>query len=149
MLNLLTFNRSLLNLSDDEGNKIPNYEDKIGEITDVEMIDNETLSVEEKNIIDLLYKLDDFLPNSKRNEIRIYTKKFPGQDVVPGFTNGREVNLLRDILLDLASAVDVYYHEKTHIISGANDAEAGFRDFLTRALATLAIKQINDQVHEK
>lgn len=137
--------RTLVNLTDGEGNKIPNYEDKIKEICDVDIIDSETLAPEEKKIIELLYKLDEFLPNSERNEIKIYTKKFPGQDVALGFTNGHEVNLLRDLLSDLVSAVDIYYHEKTHVISGAADAEAGFRNFLTRALATLAIKQIEEK----
>lgn len=39
-------------------------------------------------------------------------------------------------------AVDVYYHEKTHALTGASDADAGFRNFLTRALAELAIKHL-------
>lgn len=137
--------KMLINLRDEEGNRIPNYADKVEELTDVEIVNNETLLPEEKKIIELLYKLDEFLPNNKKSEIKIYTRKFPHQDVAAGFAQGNNVNLLRDLLSNLLSAVDVYYHEKTHVISGADDAEAGFRNFLTRALATLAIKQLEEK----
>lgn len=132
----------LNNLRSEKGETLPDYSEKIKELTDVKQIEDESLTKEEKEIIQLLYQLDKFLPNNRENKIAVYDKKFADQHIALGYTDHSTVFLSRDCLSNILDAVDVYYHEKTHVISGAKDAEAGFRNFLTRALAEMALKQI-------
>lgn len=136
----------LQNLVGTNGEKIENYEDKLKELTNVTLLEDSEITPEEKQTIELLYMLDQFLPSTEKHEIRLYEPKFKGQKVALGFARkGGNVHLLREILSNKLQAVDVYYHEKTHAITGASDAEAGFRDFLTKALAMLALKQIENK----
>jgi hypothetical protein len=135
----------LQSLVGSDGEKIADYQDKIKDITDVKLIEDEDITTQEKEMIEFLYKLDQFLSNTGKHQIKLYDRKFEGQDVVPGFFGrGGKIHLLREVLLNKLEAVYVYYHEKTHAITGATDAEAGFRNFLTMALAELALKQIEN-----
>jgi hypothetical protein len=84
------------------GEKILNYSEKLKELQDVIYIEENDLTFEEKETIELLYKLNEFLPNNKKHEIKIYKPKFNGQDVALGFAQeGGDINLLREILSNL------------------------------------------------
>lgn len=73
----------LKNLCDSEGNIIPNYSDRIKELTDVEFVNPEDLTRKEQEVIALLYELDQYLPNNITHEIRIYKKKYENNSVAP------------------------------------------------------------------
>jgi len=135
----------LKNLYGKDGEKISNYSEKIKELTDVDFINNEDLSPEEKNLIESLYKFDRFMPGSVRNEINVYVKKFESQSTASGFTDHRTISLRRDTLRNFYTALDVYFHEKTHVVTGAKDAEAGFRDYLTAAMARVAMEMFEKE----
>lgn len=133
-------------LSTSDGERIENYSLKLERITDVKFVEEENVTDEEKNAIDLLYKLNEFLPENQRHDIKLYERKYHGQEVALGFAGkGGNVNLLREILSDTIKAAFVYFHEKTHAITGAGDADADFRNFLTLALTKLALKQLSSE----
>jgi len=122
---------------------LPTYESRAQEMTDVEHIPDEELTPEEKSLLEVLVAIDEYLPNNRPSDIKIYKSKYPNQKVAAGFSDGISIHLLREILNDFTRAADVYVHEKTHHnTSGSQDASAGFRNYLTFALGKLALDQL-------
>ena len=131
----------LNNLKGKDGETISNYSEKIKELVDVNFIDEKFLSADEKECIKALYEFDRFLPSSKKNIIKVYEKKYENQDTAAGFAQSdASIGMRRDVLANFNRALDVYFHEKTHIITGSIDAGAGFRNYLTATLARAAIE---------
>ena len=122
---------------------LPTYESRISEMTDVEHIPDEELTAEEKGLISSLMEIDEYLPNNMPSEIKIYKRKYTGQNVAWGMSDGAYVHLLRDILTDFTLAANVYIHEKAHHnTGGAKDASSGFRNYLTLALAQMSLDKL-------
>lgn len=122
---------------------LPTYEERISEMTDVDYIPDEELTMPEKELMEVLSVIDQYLPNNRSSEIRIYKRKVEGQKVALGFSDGTNIYLLRDILRDFVEAADVYVHEKAHHnTGGAQDASAAFRNYLTLALSKIALEQL-------
>ncbi len=122
---------------------LPTYESRLHDMTDVEHIPDAELTPEELAMIDILKAIDDYLPNNKPSGIKIYRKKTVRQRVANGFSDGKNIHLLRDILEDFIQAADVYVHEKVHHnTEGALDASQGFRNYLSLALSRLALDQL-------
>lgn len=122
---------------------LPTYESRVQEMTDVEHIPDEELSEEEKSLLENLKAIDNYLPNNRPSDIRVYKRKFPGQKVAAGFSDGKSIYLLRDILADFSQAAEVYIHEKVHHnTGGALDASANFRNYLTFALAKIVLDRL-------
>ncbi len=122
---------------------LPTYESRLQEMTDVEYISDEQLTKEEKDLMEVLSAIDEYLPNNRPSSIKIYDRKTANQNVALGFSNGRDIFLLRQILSSFERAADVYVHEKTHHnTDGAQDASSGFRNYLTFALSRIATEQL-------
>ena len=126
-----------------KGLGLPTYESRLSEMTDVEHIPNEELTAEEKALIEVLTAIDEYLPNNRQSEVKVYKRKTNGQKVADGFADGTNIHLLREILSNFARAADVYVHEKAHHnTGGALDASADFRNYLSLALSKLALDQL-------
>jgi len=122
---------------------LPTYEARVQEMTDVEHIPDEDLTAEEKALIEVLAAIDEYLPNNRQSDIRVYKRKSAGQKVAAGFSDGVSIHLLRETLADFTRAADVYVHEKTHHnTGGSQDASSDFRNYLTFTLGKLALDQL-------
>ncbi|MEK7090156.1 MAG: hypothetical protein AAB930_01060, partial [Patescibacteria group bacterium] len=122
---------------------LPTYESRLQEMTDVEHIPDEELTAEEKALIEVLTAIDEYLPNNRQSDIRVYKRKSVDQKVAAGYSDRTSIHLLRETLADFTRAADVYVHEKTHHnTDGAQDASAEFRNYLTFALGRLALDQL-------
>ncbi len=122
---------------------LPTYESRLVDMTDVEHIPDEEITEIEKQIIEVLKAIDEYLPNNRPSEIKVYKRKSAGQKVAAGFTDGISIHLLRETLADFTHAADVYVHEKTHHnTGGAQDASSDFRNYLTFALGRIALDQL-------
>ncbi len=87
--------------------------------------------------------IDDYLPNNRPSEIKVYKRRSANQKVADGFTDGINIYLLRENLTNFTRAADVYVHEKTHLnTDGALDAGSDFRNYLTLALSKIALDQL-------
>ena len=122
---------------------LPTYQSRLEEMTDVEHIPEEELTAEEKALMEILVSIDEYLPNNRPSDIRVYKRKSADQKVAAGFSDGVSIHLLRAVLADFTVAADVYVHEKAHHnTGGAQDASSGFRNYLTFALGNLALDQL-------
>jgi hypothetical protein len=122
---------------------LPTYESRLSEMTDVEHIPDEELTAEEKALMEVLTAIDEYLPNNKPSEIKVYKRKSADQKVAAGFADGVNIHLLRETLSDFTRAADVYVHEKAHHnTGGAQDASSDFRNYLTFALGRMALDQL-------
>lgn len=141
-LNLVTFPSSICRALEALG--LPTYADRLREMTDVDHINPEELTSKEKELLRALAAIDDYLPNNRPSEIRVYKQKRPGQKVAMGFSDGVAIHLWRQTLAGgMEASADVYIHEKTHHNTrGAADASAEFRNYATLAAANLALKQL-------
>jgi hypothetical protein len=93
--------------------------------------------------MEVLTAIDEYLPNNKPSEIKVYKRKTDGQKVAAGFADGVNIHLLRETLSDFTRAADVYVHEKTHHnTGGAQDASSDFRNYLSFALGKMALDQL-------
>ena len=125
-----------------EGIGLSSYRERIQEMTDVKFIPLEELSPAERAVVDFLPSLDQFLPEDRPSSIRVYDKKDYKQEVADGFSDGTYINLYRPVLDIILRAADVYFHEKAHHNTGSADAAAGFRNYLTLALAKVALENL-------
>ena len=122
---------------------LPTYESRLQEMTDVEHIPDEEITEAEKQIMEILKAIDEYLPNNRPSEIKVYKRKFADQKVVAGFADGVNIHLLRETLADFTHAADVYVHEKAHHnTNGSQDASADFRNYLSFALGRFALEQL-------
>jgi len=122
---------------------LPTYESRLQEMTDVEHIPDEEITEAEKQIMEILKAIDEYLPNNRPSEIKVYKRKSADQKVVAGFADGVNIHLLRETLADFTHAADVYVHEKAHHnTNGSQDASADFRNYLSFALGRFALEQL-------
>ncbi len=122
---------------------LPTYKSRLKEMTNVEHIPDEEITEAEKKIIEVLRAIDDYLPNNRPSEIKVYKRRSANQKVADGFTDGINIYLLRENLTNFTRAADVYVHEKTHLnTDGALDAGSDFRNYLTLALSKIALDQL-------
>jgi hypothetical protein len=138
-LEVVTFPTMVYNVLSQIG--LPTYNDRIREMTRVDFVKEQDYTEEEREVMQILLALDEYLPNNRSSEIRLYVPQTPGQKVALGFSDQININLLRSLLSkeNLHEAADVYYHEKTHHNTGAQDAAADFRNYLSAAAAQLAL----------
>lgn len=141
----------LANLRGRDGRQIPSYREQVRKLTDVEYVDEGELTAHELDVIRWLHEfIDPVLPGNAHSEIKIYEAREDNPFVADGFASpgwkSGPISLLRSVLESKAEAAFVYIHEKTHANSGGSDADAAFRDYLTGALAKLAIAQAKDIV---
>ncbi|TSC81733.1 MAG: Uncharacterized protein G01um101420_838 [Parcubacteria group bacterium Gr01-1014_20] len=123
---------------------LPTYKQRLYEMTDVIHIPYEELTGQEKEILELLPMIDEFLPGNRSSEIVVYEPKYSGQHVAAGFADGSKIHLSRSTLSFFERAADVYVHEKTHHnTSLAPDASAGFRNYLTLAASSMALSMLD------
>lgn len=100
----------------------------------------------EKELLTILQAIDKYLPGNRPTEIKLFKEKYTDQNIANGFFDGHTVYLRREILTDFTLAADVYVHEKTHQnTNGALDASAEFRNYLSFALARLALEQLKKE----
>lgn len=123
---------------------LPTYESRVEEMTDVNHLSANQLTEDELEVLDILRALDDYLPRNRSSDIMVYEPKISFQKVASGFSDGKSIHLLRAILSDMTRAADVYIHEKTHHNTGGTDASADFRNYLSLALAKLALEQLKE-----
>lgn len=122
---------------------LPTYESRLREMTDVAHIPDDELTADEKAVIEILVAIDEYLPNNRPSKIKVYKRKSFEQKVAAGFSDGISIHLLRETLADFTRAADVYVHEKTHHnTGGSQDASGDFRNYLSFALAMLALEQL-------
>lgn len=123
---------------------LPTYQERLEKMVDVNYIKETELTSAERRVLEVLRALDEFLPGNRTSPLQVYEQKYPGQKTAAGFSNREGVSMRRDMLADIATAADVYLHEKTHNnTDGAADASREFRDYLTLALSRLALTQLN------
>jgi hypothetical protein len=129
---------------------LPNYVDRVREMTHVNIVPDEQISPEEKRLLEFLRTLDRFLPGNRPSEIHIYEKKDPDQRVALGFARGGNVFLFRQAVREsLEQAAFVYFHEKTHVnTQGAKDAAPEFRDYSTLTSTKMALALIKEKQPE-
>ena len=125
---------------------LPTNLSRKAEMFDVKYVPEEELTAEEKVMLKDLTAIDAYLPNNRSSEIKvyIYDEEHAGQAEAGGFSDGVYIHLNRDILTDFTRAADVYIHEKTHHNTGAADASARFRNYLTFALTKLTLDQLKE-----
>ena len=122
---------------------LPTYESRVQEMTDVEHIPDEEITEAEKQIMEVLKAIDEYLPYNRPSEIKVYKRKSADQKVAAGFADGVNIHLLRETLADFTHAADVYVHEKAHHnTNGSQDASADFRNYLSFALGRFALEQL-------
>ena len=122
---------------------LPTYESRLQEMIDVEHIPDEEITEAEKQIMEVLKAIDEYLPNNRPSEIKVYKRKSADQKVAAGFADGVNIHLLRETLADFTHAADVYVHEKAHHNTyGSQDASADFRNYLSFALGRFALEQL-------
>lgn len=141
--------RALMSAKTPEGEVIESYKKAIKESTNnVEYINEDELTQYEKNLINYLLHIGkDTLaldPDLKGriNSIRVfkYPENYNGFKTSGFASKGDAVNIERRTLNDnLARVAEVFFHETTHGITGALDAETAFRDFLARFLGLAAM----------
>ena len=143
-LDLVTFPSSVCSALETVG--LPTYADRVREMTDVDHIPPEELTTGERELLGTLVAIDDYLPNNRPSEVRVYKPKRAGQKVAAGFSDGFAIHLNRGTLSCLegvGGAADVYVHEKAHHnTGGATDASGPFRNYATLTAANLAIGQL-------
>lgn len=140
-LDLITFPSAVYRVLQRLG--LPTYESRLQEMIDVEHIPDKELTAEEKALIETLIAIDEYLPNNRRSNIKVYKRKYAGQKVAIGYSDGENVCLLREVLKNFTLAADVYVHEKAHHnTNGSLDASEEFRNYLTFALSRLALEQL-------
>ncbi len=141
-LKMISFPTDVYNVLKEIG--LPTYEERIREMTDIDTLSDEMLTKPEQEMIEILKAIDDYLPFNRLSGVRVYERKFIGQRVAPGFSDGINVHLLRDVLKDFQRAADVYVHEKAHHNTGAQDASMDYRNYLTLALSRIAVERLRE-----
>ncbi len=126
---------------------LPNYNDRIREMTHVNIVPDEEVSPEERRLIEFLKTLDRFMPDNQPSAVHIYEKKDPKQKVALGFARGGDVFLFRDAAREsLEQAAFIYFHEKTHVnTQGARDAAPEFRNYSTLTSTRMALAVLKEE----
>ena len=140
---------ALDNLPGMDGEKLPTYKTLVDQAVEASVpVDEENLSTEEKEKLNKLYKLNSILKlvgerPVKKIEIYDYPKDYAGERVEGFYTEGEEdtIHISRNTInSSLTTAADVFFHECDHMITGAEDPEARFRDCLSTWLGILALQ---------
>ncbi|MCX6770956.1 MAG: hypothetical protein NTX79_02775 [Candidatus Micrarchaeota archaeon] len=99
----------------------------------------EELSAHERAILGKFVDVEAVLGLQNFDNVKVFDKvcTSAGRDLTakrPGFWDGESINIRRDMLSSLVSAVDVYKHERGHKETGAGDPDDKFRDFFENYL---------------
>lgn len=129
---------------------LPNYSDRVREMTRVNIVPDEQISEEEGHLIEFLKTLDQFMPNNQPSAVHIYEKRDPEQKVALGFARAGDVYLFREAVREsLEQAAFIYFHEKTHVnTQGARDATPEFRNYSTLTSTKMALAFIKEKQPE-
>ena len=135
---------TLMSCRDGSGNKIANYQDTLAEANKITVIQKSQHTTDETAILDFL-----------KNRIHpLITGRNDGNVVLfePAGTHealalcGDPIKINRKVLsMGLPFTVHAYIHEVTHNETGANDADAAFRDYLSLACAKLALLNLDSR----
>ena len=130
---------------DENGERIPNYQDTLAEANRIEVIHDDKLTQSEFETLRFLreevYPI--VCPGNGCGEVVAYEPR--GKFVAAGLS-GLPVKINRSTLAGgRGYAADVYIHEIAHNETGASDADAGFRNFLSGACARLTIALLDER----
>lgn len=130
---------------DENGQRVPNYKDTLREANRVEVIPDQKLTDEERDILRFLreevYPI--VAPEKGHGQVVAYEPR--GTFEAAGLS-GEPVGINRRTLaLGRGYAADVYIHEIAHNETGASDADARFRNFLSAACARLTIALLDEK----
>lgn len=136
---------ALKDLKDSKGQQISSYESLVDEaFKNAVYVKFEDLTPTEQSVVRQLEKYRLLLGENSNNinEIRIfdYPKGYTGFRVA-GFAYhfSNYVNISRaSINNGILYAGHIFFHEADHAITGTNDADVGFRDYLTKVLSMVA-----------
>ena len=142
---------ALIDLQGKQGEKIISYKEALeNAIKNTIPVPEEELTEHERQILQHLYNYNKILTlDSETSEtepvktIRIYDypPDYTGEQAAGFASKGNEINISRRTLNNgLIEAGHVFFHEADHAITGAEDADKNFRDYLSRLLSTLALR---------
>lgn len=138
---------SLIGLRGKDGLQISSYEQSLEEaIKNALPLNEDELTEHEKRMVEHLYNYNKILGLSGGNQIQqIKVYEYPVGYIgerAGGFAGkGNTINISRDTLNNgIIEAGDVFFHEADHAITGAKDAEAAFRDYLSGLLSCVAAR---------
>ena len=138
---------SLRGLRGKDGQKIASYEESLRNATEnVTFLPEEDLTEREKKVLGHLFHYNKVLSLVEGSETPIreihvyeYPADYNGERAAGFASRGNRVNINRDTLNNgIIEAGDVFFHESGHAMTGAEDADAMFRDYMTRLLSVVA-----------
>jgi hypothetical protein len=141
--------KSLEGISGMFGEKLPTYKSLLDQAIEASVpVPEEDLTAEEKEIMAKLYKLNLILKSVgekpvKKIEVYDYPKGYTGKRAAGFQINAEEdtIHIARSTInISLIRAADVFFHECTHMRTGAEDPDAAFRDCLSKWLGMLALQ---------
>ena len=140
---------SLRGLKGKDGEKIASYEESLRNATEnVIFIQVEQLDEKEKNVLNHLYHYNKVLSLVEGDETPVseihvyeYPEDYKGERAAGFASMGNRININRDTLNNgIIEAGHVFFHESGHAMTGAEDADKMFRDYMTRLLSTVALR---------
>ncbi len=142
---------SLMSIKGKDGKTLPSYEETLRKALESTIpISEEELTDREKTMIAHLHKYNKILELGGHGKepievIQVYD--YPADYVgvrAGGFASqGNVMNIFRDTLNNgVLEAGHVFFHESGHNITGAEDADQMFRDYLSRLLSRVALAVI-------
>lgn len=125
----------LKDLRDLQGRKIITYNEALNEANKVKEIPYAQLTPAEQKVVDFLNEnIMPLIAPKYDFGIKIFE---PLGNVHAGGISGIPIKLNRILLADPMKATDVLMHEHTHNATSADDAAAGFRNYLTGRMAQM------------
>ena len=143
--------RSLMSVRGRDGQKIISYEEALKKALESTIpVKEDDLTEHEKTMVSHLYKYNKILElggygKDRIGKIQVYD--YPADYVgtrAGGFASeGNVMNISRETLNNgIIEAGDVFFHETGHNITGAEDADKMFRDYLTNLLSRVALAML-------
>ena len=138
---------ALIRIEGKNGERIISYEEALNEaLSNVISLKEEVLTDKEKQIVSHLYKYNELLNLAgltqnpiKQINVYEYPMEYKGIAAAGFASKGNTININRETInAGILEAGDVFFHEATHAVTGAKDAEKGFRDYLTGLLSCIA-----------
>jgi hypothetical protein len=130
---------------DSNGERIPNYEDTLVEANRIEIIHDDKLTQRELDTLRFLREeiYPVVCPGKGYGEVVAYEPR--GKFVASGLS-GLPVKINRSTLRHgRGFAANVYIHEIAHNETGASDADAAFRNYLSGACSRLTMALIEER----
>lgn len=142
---------ALINLKGTDGQTIISYDEALkNAIENVIPVPEEELTEHERDMVEHLIKYNKLLELTgqgskpiKKIKIFDYPEGYKGEQAAGFASLGDVINISRRSLNSgLIEAGHVFFHETGHAITGAQDADKAFRDYLSRLLSCIAAQAL-------